>query len=754
LWSNGQTGHSINVSSAGSYTVTVTDVNGCAATSTAKVVTANPLPATPAISGATTFCAGGGTTLTSSLSPGTYAWSNGQTTQSITVSTAGPVSVTVTDPNGCSATSVAKNIVVNSLPATPVIAGSSAICAGSSTTLTSSAPTGNSWSTGASAQTILASAAGAYSVTVTDVNGCTATSLPFIVTVNPLPATPSISGNNAFCAGSSTTLTSTPANSYRWNTGATTRSLTVTNAGGYSVTVTDANGCSATSSASTVVVNPLPVLQVNNPLAVCAPATVDITNAAITAGSTPGISLSYFLNAAASNALAVPSAVAVSGTYYIRGVIQQTGCSAVAPVNVAINAAPVLSITNPPAVCAPATVDLTAASIVSGSAAGLSYSYWTDAATTKTLTSPAAVAVSGIYYIKAIAAGGCSAALPVVVTVGTRPVGTLNNPAVNFICEGTVLQLTTQSNAARYQWFKDQSAIVNATGATYDAAASGNYTVEFISQEGCVTEAGNTIRLDLIQKPLLQFASTPGCEGTATSFVNQSTATASGGISWLWNFGDGSSSNTFSASHVYAAGGQYMVTLTANNASCPSLTDTRQSLVVIPVAQAGTRYSTINAIAQEPFTLSARSFGAAYSWQPVFGLSQPTKQVTTGVLNADTTYTVRITTVAGCVTTDTVTVKVTLLGEIYVPQAFSPNGDGQNDRLYPNLVAIVKLNYFRIFNRWGNLVFQSADPTPANGWDGKLGGIAQAPGTFTWVAEGVDGAGNIIRRSGSTVLIK
>jgi gliding motility-associated-like protein len=115
---------------------------------------------------------------------------------------------------------------------------------------------------------------------------------------------------------------------------------------------------------------------------------------------------------------------------------------------------------------------------------------------------------------------------------------------------------------------------------------------------------------------------------------------------------------------------------------------------------------------------------------------------------------VRITTVAGCVTTDTVTVKVTLLGEIYVPQAFSPNGDGQNDRLYPNLVAIVKLNYFRIFNRWGNLVFQSADPTPANGWDGKLGGIAQAPGTFTWVAEGVDGAGNIIRRSGSTVLIK
>jgi gliding motility-associated-like protein len=115
---------------------------------------------------------------------------------------------------------------------------------------------------------------------------------------------------------------------------------------------------------------------------------------------------------------------------------------------------------------------------------------------------------------------------------------------------------------------------------------------------------------------------------------------------------------------------------------------------------------------------------------------------------------VDITSAEGCVTTDTVLVKIFQASEIYVPLGFTPNGDGQNDKLYPILVRLKQLNYFKVFNRWGNLVFQTNDPTPANGWDGKYNSVDQPTGTYVWIAEAVDLNGNKIRRSGNVLLIK
>ena len=122
LWSNGETTPSINVTSSGSYTVQVTNANGCqSAASAATVVTVNALPVTPTITtgGPTTFCAGGSVTLTSSAGT-SYLWSNGETTQSINVATSGSYTVQVTNASGCqSAVSVATVVTVNALPATP-----------------------------------------------------------------------------------------------------------------------------------------------------------------------------------------------------------------------------------------------------------------------------------------------------------------------------------------------------------------------------------------------------------------------------------------------------------------------------------------------------------------------------------------------------------------------------------------------------------------------------------------------------------
>ena len=167
---------------------------------------------------------------------------------------------------------------------------------------------------------------------------------------------------------------------------------------------------------------------ITNPAAVCAPGTVDITAAAITAGSTAGLTYTYFTDAAGTIVLATPNAIAVSGTYYIRGTTA-SGCSDIQPVVVTINAQPTVIITNPAAVCAPATVDITAAAITAGSTAGLTYTYFTDAAGTIVLASPNAVAASGTYYIRGTTASGCSDIQPVVVTINAQPTVTITNPA-------------------------------------------------------------------------------------------------------------------------------------------------------------------------------------------------------------------------------------------------------------------------------------------------------------------------------------
>ena len=119
-----------------------------------------------------------------------------------------------------------------------------------------------------------------------------------------------------------------------------------------------------------ITINAKPTVVITNPAAVCAPATVDITAAAVTAGSTAGLTYTYFTDAAGTIALATPNAVTTSGTYYIKGTTA-AGCSDIQPVTVTINAKPTVVITNPAAVCAPATVDITAAAVTAGSTAGL-----------------------------------------------------------------------------------------------------------------------------------------------------------------------------------------------------------------------------------------------------------------------------------------------------------------------------------------------------------------------------------------------
>lgn len=263
LWSNGATTQTTNITTSGSYSVTVWKSNGCVATSNAITVTVNPTPTAPTISAgsSTTFCNGGSVTLTSSQATG-IQWSNSAITPAITVNSSGSYDVTYTDLNGCTATSLPTVVTVNANPAAPVISasGPTTFCTGDSVVLTSDQTTGNMWSPNMeTTQSITVDSSGTYSVTYTDANGCSATSSTTTVSESAAPVpTVQVAGATALCPGETVTLTASSSDTYLWSPGGqTTQSIVVSAAGAYFVTVTNSDPCNGTGASTPVVVTAL-----------------------------------------------------------------------------------------------------------------------------------------------------------------------------------------------------------------------------------------------------------------------------------------------------------------------------------------------------------------------------------------------------------------------------------------------------------------------------------------------------------------
>jgi hypothetical protein len=278
---NGETSSTTIVTGVGTYYVTAT--NGtCTTPQSAGYVVQNPTPHSAFLMalGPTTFCAGGSVTLQSNSATGIQWYLDGNplpnpNNQNRTVSVGGTYTV-ILDALGCHS-QVSNSIVVtvNPLPATPTITpgGPTTFCAGGSVTLTSSAASGNQWYLngnpigGATNTTYPATASGSYTVKTTDGNSCTsAASNAIAVTVNPTPATPTITpgGPTTFCTGGSVVLTSSSASGNQWYAngnpigGQTNQTLNVSVAGDYSVVVTSLGCSSAPSATTTVTINPNP----------------------------------------------------------------------------------------------------------------------------------------------------------------------------------------------------------------------------------------------------------------------------------------------------------------------------------------------------------------------------------------------------------------------------------------------------------------------------------------------------------------
>jgi len=195
--------------------------------------------------------------------------------------------------------------------------------------------------------------------------------------------------------------------------------------------------------------------------------------------------------------------------------------------------------------------------------------------------------------------------------------------------------------------------------------------------------------------------------------------------------------------------GTYFAIL-SNNDGC-SVTTNSQA-VIIDKARPGITYPVQYAVIDLPTNLEAREFGATALWSPANFLDNAASYTPTFRSSVDQLYTVEIKTTTGCVTVDTQMVKVVTHADIYVPSAFTPNDDERNDILRPTLMGIKELHYFRVYNRWGQLMFETR--TNYAGWDGKYKGAPQSTQVFVWIVEGVGVDGRLYTKKGTSTLIR
>ncbi|MBS1538285.1 MAG: PKD domain-containing protein [Bacteroidetes bacterium] len=272
LWSNNQTSRTITVEQAGNYTVKVVNTNDCEATSPPVTVTVQPRPA-PIITSQkpTTFCEGDNTILDAGSGYKSYLWSNGATTQTISVTQAGNYSVTVSNANDCKAQSAPMNVVVNPKPSV-VISGPNSLCDNSTAvySVPATPPSTFQWTAtngtitsgnGTNSITVLwGTASGSVSLTRTaTATTCLASANYPVIISSTLTPVITKTGGASDCEGD-TVLLSAPSgySTYKWSSGETSQSIAVVANGSYSVTVKDANNCTGTSAPTVISFNPKP----------------------------------------------------------------------------------------------------------------------------------------------------------------------------------------------------------------------------------------------------------------------------------------------------------------------------------------------------------------------------------------------------------------------------------------------------------------------------------------------------------------
>jgi len=517
LWTTGDTTQAIQVTQAGTYNVMATDENGCTGTSSDVIVIVNT-PPSPVITpdGDVDFCLGGDVIL-STGDYVSYLWSTGANTQSILVNQSGNYTVTVTDSAGCSSASDDVDITVYQPPTVSVnVNGPQQFCFGDSAVLTATPGyNGYVWSTGDTTESITVYTSGSFNVTVTDENGCEATSGLVSIQVYSLPNIDILAdGPTEFCLGDSVRLTATGGQSYTWSTGEMTNSIVVTMAGNYYVAGNNQFGCVDTSASVNVLINNPPTVLVfpDGPTEFCDGGSVGL----VASGAD-----SYVWS---TNETGPAITVTTSGNYYVTGA-DANGCSTESGdvvVTVYDNPVPTITPDGPTQFCDGDSVVLT-------SSAAASYE-WSTGEITQSIT----VFTSGTYTVSVVDSNGCEGtSAPVNVTVWQNPIPTITPDGPTEFCDGDSVVLAATPGFEEYHWSNGDST------QTIVVTAGGTYNVEVVDEGGCVgLSADVTITVYQNPEPEITASDTVACDGE--------TVTLTSSLAQAYNWSTGANSQQIS----------------------------------------------------------------------------------------------------------------------------------------------------------------------------------------------------------------
>jgi gliding motility-associated-like protein len=333
------------------------------------------------------------------------------------------------------------------------------------------------------------------------------------------------------------------------------------------------------------------------------------------------------------------------------------------------------------------------------------------------------------------------------VRVNVLDVVTVQLPNDTTICQGDSFSLAPVSRGLYYQWTPAEG-LSDPTAKSTIAAPAETTTYRVTSNVGkCEAMAAITVNV----APYPQAAAgkdTIICYDTPAPL--HATATAS---SFTWSPTTSlANGNTLQPVATPLQTTAYV--LTAMNVSgCPKPVQDTVVVTVLPRITAFAGNDT-NMVAGQPLQLHATG-GASYIWSPDTGLSNAAIADPIVTLNgsADSITYVVVAKVEGCSDADSVTIRIFKSGaNIFVPTAFTPNSDGRNDLLMPVLVGMNNLEFFKVYNRWGQLVFETN--LAGRGWDGTISGKAQRTDVFVYMVQGIDYAGRKIFKKGTCTLIR
>ena len=647
-----QTGAVASNLNPGTYIATIKD-NSCIKQTTYDTVIISSSGTLPLLAvTAATICNGASTPLTASGAT-TYTWSpaTGLNTNSGANVIASPTITTIYtvtgSQSGCNG-SVTSTVTVSS--ASGVTVNSPTVCAGTAATMTASGASTYTWSTGGTGNTLTASPASTtnYPISATDVNGCP-TSGTSTITVNPLPLVTATSAT--ICPTNTATLTASGANTYTWNTGAITASITAaplanTN---YTVTATDVNGCVNTATTSITISPPLVVTASSNS-PICVGATLSLST---------GVGVSWVWSgpngfaANSQNPTIANVTTAATGTYSLTAT-DANGCFGSTTTNVTVNSLPVPTISSNTPLCANQTLNLTAGG-------GATYVWSGPNGFISVQQNPNLVSVttaaSGTYSVTVTDANNCQASTTTSVLVNPLPVVTVSGSTV---CVSATINLTS-SGGVSYSWsgpnlFASNTQNPSILNATVNMA--GAYAVTVTDANGCVN--GNVAQVIVNPLPVPTASSNVPCDGSTLNL------TCNSGVSWSWSGPNAYSSLSQNPSITpvnMSMVGTYTVNMfDANGCAGSATTNVSVNPLPIPIASNNTPVCANDAI---NFTGSG---GSTYFWNgpSSYTSSIQNPNIASASTNMNGTYTLTVTDANGCFASTTTQVQVNSLPNINV----------------------------------------------------------------------------------------